>query len=345
MKKKVQNLSPVKEIGKTKVSDKLNNMKQISSMLLGKVFYTSEDNEKSDPITLVKFSESEDLKSQKLYKYTKKLSEYVNQHLSEMQPEISKIKKLNTIQLNAIKQKSEYQDYCNEVKIYKDIGDINKEYFQYIRSVLLKNNDLNYISRLLDEINSQWVDIVYGSGEVKDIKKLVCDSLNKKQLELASIGITGNKNATFQNGKFLNYILNYASKEERNEFSNINNDFGFLPKAKIDLVDIPSIEPITNEKLQIELENRKQKILQEVRVIIIKNEELMFAISEAITKEEEFEKRERALSQDYNKEKEYITSQYEKKLESKELELLKQKEDIENIRLEVEKKNRIIRKN
>lgn len=344
VKKTEPNLSPVKQITKNNTTDKLNNMKQISANLLDKDFYTLEDTKKNHPFKLNKFSESTDPKSQKLYKYTQKLSKYVKSHLSEIKLTVSQVKILSSIELDAINRNSKYNDYLQAVKGYNEVIPVNISRFHEIKSLLLKNSDLQYLSKLLNEINTQWVDIVYGSEETQDIKKLVCNELSKNELALASIGIKANENATFQNGKFLNYILNYASQQEKKEFSDINEDFGFLPKAKMDLVDIPSSEGISKEQLKIELDSRKKEILQEVSVIITKNEEIMLALSEAITTEERFREKETALFQQYERQKQSITQEYNQMLESKEREVEKHKEEIESIRLETKKNIELLEK-
>lgn len=336
------NASPINKINKTKKTIVYDNMTKISKFL-GEVFYDKNDQERKNPIKILKFSESQDPKSQGLYKYTSKLLEYIKSHLKNIESDHKTIvNNIHNMQLNSIKHSKKYEEYIEFEKQYPKIEKIDREKFNYIQDVLTKHSHFSYLAKILDEINNSWIDIVYGSGESKDIKNLICENVSEHQLKIASLNIKASTSSIFQSKNFLNYLLNHSSDEEKLEFKKVNEEFNFIPKANIYLKNIPSTNQVSKTELINEISKVKQEIWDDLKILVKKNEELIQELAAAITKEEEFEKRARTLSEEYNERIEEVKFSYEKKLKEREENLKKEQEERikkleENKKLELSK--------
>ena len=284
--------SPVKAFVAKNIANEFSNMTRTSEKLIGSTYYKKNSEDKNE-YQIEKLSDSKNESSQLFFKYSNSLLGHVSHHLHDTNILLKETKKqlkesnLTPI-LNLIKDAKDFIFYQKEInKNYTHFQNVIKAGdFIRIKALVTKTMDLEYLNHLLTQITKTWIDITYGSNEQNDIKNLVIKGFSDKQLELASITIAANKNVIFQNPKFLNYILEYANSEEKQEFAEINNVFKFLPQSKIDFSDLPSKELMTKDEVYKEIEIRKQSIIKEISIIIDNQEKLMNLLSAAVEQED-----------------------------------------------------------
>jgi len=307
--------SPVKVFVAKNIANEFSNMTKTSEKFIGKTYY-KKDSEDKNEYKISKLSDSKNKNSQLFFKYSNSLLGHVSNHLKEtntlLKETKTQLKEQNlTPILNLIKNAKNFISYQKEANNHKDFKNVIVETeFIYIKGLITKVMDLEYLDHLLKQITETWIDITYGSNEQN------------------AITIAANKNVIFQNPKFLNYILEYANPEEKREFSEINNVFKFLPQSKIDFSDLPSKELMTKEEIYQELETRKQSIIKEVSIIIDNQEKLMNLLSAAIQQEDRIneihqqaEERLKEIEDEKVKEITALKEEFEKQVEKKAQEL------------------------